>query len=86
MDLVYPREEVKIFIPRGLKGDKGRVIFEAVHRNPDATIFWHLDDQYLAATKFIHQMELLPEKGKHVITLIDENGEELIRKFEMVEP
>jgi penicillin-binding protein 1C len=86
MDLVYPREEVKIYIPRGLKGDKGRVVFEAVHSDPDATIFWHLDDQYLAATKFIHQMELLPAEGHHVIILIDENGEELIRKFEMVEP
>jgi penicillin-binding protein 1C len=86
MDLVYPREEVKIYIPRGLSGEKERVVFEAVHTNPDAVIYWHLDNQFLRATKFIHQVELLPSAGKHQLILIDENGEELIKRFEVVEP
>jgi penicillin-binding protein 1C len=86
MDLVYPREEVRVFIPVELTGKKGRVIFEAVHNNPEAVIYWHLDNQYLTSTRHIHQIELLPEPGYHILTLVDETGEELIRNFQAVEP
>ncbi|HLO59329.1 MAG TPA: penicillin-binding protein 1C [Bacteroidales bacterium] len=86
MDLIYPRETVKIFIPRGLKGEKGRVVFEAVHTDPDAVIYWHLDDQFIRETKYIHQVELLPAPGKHRLVLVDSKGQELVRKFEVVEP
>jgi penicillin-binding protein 1C len=86
MDLVYPHDGVKLFIPRELKGEKGRVVFEAVHNNPDASIYWHLDDQFITTTKFIHQVALAPHPGRHVLILVDENGEELIRNFEVVEP
>ena len=86
MDLIYPREEVKVFIPVELSGNKGRVIFEAVHNNPEAVIYWHLDNRYVAATRHIHQIELLPEPGNHVLILVDETGEELVRHFQVVEP
>jgi penicillin-binding protein 1C len=86
MELIYPTDKLKIFIPKELKGDKSRVVFEAIHRNPDAVIFWHLDNSFVTQTKFIHQVELLPGAGLHKLTLVDENGEELFRNFEVVEP
>ena len=86
MDLLYPNGEVKVFVPVELSGTKGRVVFEAVHLNPEAVIYWHLDDRYIAATRHIHQIELLPEPGNHVLTLVDETGEELVRNFRAVEP
>ncbi|MBN1143162.1 MAG: penicillin-binding protein 1C [Bacteroidales bacterium] len=86
MDMIYPREEVQIFIPRTLDGSKGRVVFEAVHTNPNAFIYWHLDDQFVTVTRYIHQVELLPEPGRHRLVLVDGRGEELVRSFEAVEP
>lgn len=86
MDLLYPREEVRVFIPVELGGQSGRVIFEAVHSDPEAIIYWHLDDRFIAATRQIHQVELLPDPGRHVVTLVDGTGEELVRKFEAVGP
>lgn len=86
MDLVYPREEILVYIPVELSGSKGRVIFEAVHINPEAVIYWHLDNQFIAATRHIHQVELLPAPGNHILTLVDDTGEELIRRFQAVEP
>lgn len=86
MGLVYPREEVKIFIPRNLSGEKERVIFEAVHSNPGATIYWHIDDEFIASTRYYHQVEVLPSAGKHLLILIDDKGEELVKRFEAVEP
>lgn len=85
MDLIYPREEIKVYIPVELVGKKGRIIFEAVHTNPEAVIYWHLDDRFITSTKYIHQVELLPEPGDHVLILVDETGEELIRKFKAVD-
>ena len=38
-------------------------MFEAVHREPGATLFWHLDDRYLGATETFHQqaLDIAPE-------------------------
>lgn len=84
MDLIYPRENSGIFIPVELGGNKGRVIFEAVHRNEDALIYWHLDGTFIACTHYSHQVEILPSPGKHTLVLIDENGDELIRHFKIL--
>jgi penicillin-binding protein 1C len=86
MELVYPEKNVKIFIPRELSGQKGKVVFEAVHRNAEATIYWHLDHTLIGVTTFIHQVEIQPEPGKHQIILVDDNGTELIRNFTIMEP
>ncbi len=84
MDLIYPRENSGIFIPVELSGNKGKVIFEAVHRNQDATVYWHLDGTFIAGTHYLHQVEILPSPGKHTLVLIDENGEELTRHFKIL--
>jgi penicillin-binding protein 1C len=84
MDLIYPRENSGLFIPVELSGNKGRVVFEAVHRDENATIYWHLDGTFIALTHNMHQVELLPSPGKHTLLLMDENGEELTRHFNIL--
>jgi len=84
MDLIYPRENSGIFIPVELGGNKGRVIFEAVHRDEDAMIYWHLDGKFITCTHYIHQVEILPAPGKHTLVLIDEKGGELTRHFKIL--
>lgn len=84
LDLIYPKKRAKIYIPIELDGDLGSAIFKAAHRIPETEIFWHLDDQFIGNTKRIHQMPLNPGPGLHVLTLVDENGESLIREFEVL--
>jgi penicillin-binding protein 1C len=81
MDLIYPRENTGIFIPVELSGHSGRVVFEAVHRDPGALIYWHLDGKFITCTRDIHEVEAIPGPGRHTLTLIDGKGEELIRHF-----
>jgi penicillin-binding protein 1C len=81
MSLIYPAENGLIYVPIELDGQRGRTVFEAAHRNTHATIYWHLDGEYLGATRDIHQIALAPKPGEHTITLVDENGECLQRKF-----
>ncbi len=83
MDFIYPKENVKVFVPIDLNNKKSRVVFEIAHRKPGITVYWHLDGIYIGCTKDIHQMALAPPKGKHFLELVDENGNVITRKFEV---
>ncbi len=85
MALIYPLNNMKIYVPKNLSGERSRTVFEAAHSNPKTTIFWHLDDQYLGSTKEMHEIELYPEVGKHRISIVDQDGERISRMFEIME-
>jgi penicillin-binding protein 1C len=84
MDIVYPREQSRIFIPRELDGTLGSAVFQAVHRNPGAVVYWHLDGEYLGSTTRTHRLPLAPAEGTHELTLVDEQGEIIERTFQIV--
>ena len=81
MSLIYPDYGGVIYIPVELSGRRGRTVFEAAHRHPHMKIYWHLDATYLGETQDIHQIELKPKPGEHILTLIDEQGQMIQRKF-----
>ncbi len=84
MELIYPKDVSKIYIPIDLDGEMGEVIFQVAHRVPETPIYWHLDNEYLGATTTFHEMALQPEAGKHLLTLVDKAGNVLQRKFEVL--
>jgi penicillin-binding protein 1C len=84
MDLIYPKPNARIFIPRDLDGKPGSTIFELAHRNSTTTVYWHIDGEFVGSTKKIHHMALNPLQGKHVLTLVDDAGEALTRQFEII--
>jgi penicillin-binding protein 1C len=86
MEFIYPTHGIKIFIPRDHTGELTRVIAEVVHRNPSKKIFWHLDEKYITATKFIHQTEIYAVAGNHVLTLVDEDGNTIKCTFMIIMP
>jgi penicillin-binding protein 1C len=78
---ISPREGAVVYVPVELDGSIGRVVFEAAHREPDATVYWDLDGEYEGETRDLHQMALAPPPGRHVLTLVDETGETVERRF-----
>jgi len=85
MSLVYPQRAARIYLPINLEGKTVSTVFEAVHRDANATVFWHLDDNYLGSTQNgLHQMALAPGPGLHTLTLVDNEGEKVVQKFEIV--
>jgi penicillin-binding protein 1C len=74
MEFLYPEGGSVLSLPRQLDGSEGGAVFQAVHRDPAATLWWHLDDTYLGETRFIHQMTLSPTPGKHTVTVVDGDG------------
>jgi penicillin-binding protein 1C len=85
MELIYPKDGAKVYVPLEADGTRGRVICNAAHRQAGIKIFWHLDEQYLGQTKDYHQMALNPSAGKHVLTLVDANGNWLQTFFEILD-
>ncbi len=85
IEIIYPVAGAKIYVPLEINGEKGKTIFTAAHRKNDAKIFWSLDDHFVITTQNFHQVALNPAVGKHIITLVDENGVSVSREFEIIE-
>jgi penicillin-binding protein 1C len=81
LSCIYPKHGSQIYVPVELDGSLGRTVFEATHRQPQTRVFWHIDDVYVGETQHIHQLSLAPAPGEHLLTLVDEHGEHLTRRF-----
>ncbi len=84
MQLIYPRRPTRIYVPVKLDGSISNTIFTVAHRRPDTQIHWHLDEEFIGTTSVYHNMALAPAPGKHLLTLVDENGYRLEQPFEIV--
>lgn len=84
MQLIYPKNFSKIYVPLDLDGLPGRTVFKVAHRNPLTTIYWHLDRLYIGSTTNFHEMSLNPPQGKHLLTVVDESGNRLEQRFEIL--
>jgi penicillin-binding protein 1C len=82
--LIYPDKNASVLIPDELDGTRGRTVFEAVHRRRDARIYWHLDDRYLGETHTFHRQSLDMDPGEHILTLVDDEGERVARRFQVL--
>jgi penicillin-binding protein 1C len=80
--LFNPQPGAQVYVPRELDGGEGRIVFAAAHRDPGSRIYWHLDGTYLGSTSVFHEMETRPVPGPHTLTLVDERGNTLSRRFE----
>lgn len=81
LEMIYPKQNAAVYIPIEIDGNRGKVIFNAAHRNQNATVYWHIDDEFIGSTKGQHQLAINAKPGKHVLTLVDENGERLVQVF-----
>lgn len=84
MDLLYPHETSRIYLPVDLNGQRTRALLRAVHRHQAAKIFWHLDDRYLGETNVFHEQTVALEPGMHKLLLLDEQGYKLERWFKVL--
>lgn len=84
MEIIYPKQYSKIYVPMEIDGTMGKTVFEVAHRKSNAVIYWHLDGRYMGSTQNIHQMGLTPDEGLHTLTLVDEDGESITEQFEII--
>lgn len=82
--LIYPYSGSDIYIPRGDGNMHGESIWRATHRNPHATIYWHLNGTFIGSTRGKHELPVSPEPGSYTLTLVDDRGEMVKRKIRVL--
>ncbi len=84
MQLIYPKNFAKIYLPVDFDGKLSSTVFSVAHRSTNQLIHWHLDENYIGTTQHFHRMALQPQTGVHLLTLVDEQGNRLERTFEIL--
>lgn len=72
--LIYPKQKQHIYLPFNFNEERNSVVFEAASSEENELIYWHLDDEFIGITSLIHQIELKPDYGEHVITITNASG------------
>ncbi|MFO8053615.1 MAG: penicillin-binding protein 1C [Bacteroidales bacterium] len=81
LEVIYPEDQDRIFLPRDITSSQKQVIFKAAHKNQNATLFWFIDKTFIATTKGFHEISVVPEKGEHTLHITDINGNSVKRRF-----
>ena len=71
-------------MPYEWDSQKSKAVFSAVNRSDTASVYWHLDKQYIGKTREFHQLGVDPKPGMHVLTLQDEMGAMVTTVFEVL--
>ena len=84
LSVLFPRNHAELYLPINLDGSIGKIVFQATHRELRKTMYWHLNEDYLGSTNRIHEFALSPPAGKHRLTVVDEDGNKLVRHFHIL--
>ncbi len=83
LDILYPEHNSILYLPKGFTGEQEMFIFKAAHIRREATIYWHVDDEFLGETKDNHQIACRLDAEKHMLTLVDSWGNQRKIMFEV---
>ncbi len=83
IEFIYPKTNNTIFLPKDFDGETNDLILKIAHPKSESTVFWYIDEHFIGATKDIHELGVQPKKGKHLITVVDEFGNEAKRSIEI---
>jgi penicillin-binding protein 1C len=84
MEMIYPKNNSRIYLPVDLDGTPGKIVLRLAHRSQGTAVYWHLDDEFISVTRQNHQTAISAPPGFHRLTLIDQNGETLSLRFEIL--
>jgi len=85
MSFIYPNQNnLKIWLPRDDEEQRNPVVFRVAHADPAMTLFWHLDNVYLGHTKTFHQFPVRGDAGWHTISVVDQQGNSIEKRFEFI--
>lgn len=77
MEFIYPKNGSRISLMKNFKGKKNEVIMKLAHAKPETEVYWYLDDRFVSQTKDFHEIGLIPDIGRHKVTVVDALGNEV---------
>jgi len=83
MEFIIPKENSIIYLTKDFKGEKNYLVLKLAHSDLGTKVFWYINRTFIGITQTIHEMEIQPKIGRHLITVIDELGNEISCKIEI---
>jgi len=74
MDFIYPTNNSNVYLVIDENNVRREMVFEISHHNRNAVVYWHLDNRLIGITNRNHQLDFIPDLGKHVLTVVDDLG------------
>lgn len=84
IDILTPFDNENIFLPKDFNEKKNSLILKVKHAQPNIKVYWYLDEIYLGTTDHIHEWSIVPEKGVHILNVVDEFSNEKKIKFNIL--
>ncbi|RZJ51430.1 MAG: penicillin-binding protein 1C [Chryseobacterium sp.] len=84
MDFIYPKTNSKIYLTKDFNSEVQPVIFKVAYSQREKKLFWYVDHVYKGETKVFHEKPIIMNAGFHHITVVDEDGNEISRKVEII--
>jgi penicillin-binding protein 1C len=81
IEIIYPQNGITLVLTRALSGQQNGAVFRAAHSDPSATVYWHIDDEFVGETTGEHELRVDPPPGQHRLTLIDGQGARRVHLF-----
>jgi penicillin-binding protein 1C len=82
MQFIYPQGNATVSLQKQMDGSIGDITFELAHSNRNATVFWHIDNEYITSTTDFHKLSVKLSTGIHSITVVDGEGNTLSCRIE----
>lgn len=80
----YPKNGAQIYIPTEIDGTAGKVVMKVIADNPEQTLHWHLNDQFIGSTQTFHQQAVYLTAGKHQLLVLDNYGNQAGLSFRVL--
>jgi len=80
-DIIFPEAGDIIDIPIELSEEMGAFTAKAIHKTSSTTLYWDIDGHYLGKTNHFHQFDIRADRGPHILTITDSEGNMKERLF-----
>ncbi|MCZ2102669.1 MAG: hypothetical protein LC107_14160, partial [Chitinophagales bacterium] len=85
LKIIYPTDDIKIFLPKSGHNEGNPMIMKAYHRDPKALLYWFVNEQYLGTTSNgQHEIIFHGQKGNYQIQINDQYGNSDMLRFEII--
>ncbi|MGQ9630446.1 MAG: penicillin-binding protein 1C [bacterium] len=81
LQIVYPQQDARLWIPRDLDGSLQKVTLRAAHLEKGQLVYWYLDHVFKGTSRERHAMAVDLQRGWHTLEVVDEEGNRDRKRF-----
>lgn len=84
LEFIYPPKGAEIIIPKSFNEQANSLIAKVACRNKESVLFWFLNGVQLPSTRNFHEQAITAKSGDYELLVIDELGNQIRRKFRIL--